>query len=348
MRRRLGSTVTLLALIVAAAAAELAVRLLDPQAVLLVDRGLYAPDPPRRYRLAPGFRGRITNRVEFDTLVTINRAGTRGPEMSASATGGLLGLGDSFAFGVGVEDDEAWPLVLARSQAVEGANAGTPGFGVPDAVDWFEAHGAPLAPSLAVLGVFTGNDLQDATPGVPRVAVRDGALVVAGERPGLGHWLYRRSHLFLLAKQAALWERLRGGESWARAELRREMALFEDPHAFAEGAAATAAAFQRFAHLARMHGVRPVVALFPTLPQVDQALWTTTASALGLDPARLDRDAPNRRLADLARGQGLEVVDITPRLRAAVAAGEMVYFPIDRHLTPRGHAVAAAEIARAL
>jgi hypothetical protein len=53
--------------------AELAVRLVRPQPVLLVTRGLYAPDPPRRYRLQPGFRGTVTNRVEYRTPVTVNR-----------------------------------------------------------------------------------------------------------------------------------------------------------------------------------------------------------------------------------------------------------------------------------
>jgi len=61
--------------------AELAVRLVRPQAVMTVSRGLYQPDPPRRYRIAPGFRGSISNQVEFDTEVSINSLGLRGQEV---------------------------------------------------------------------------------------------------------------------------------------------------------------------------------------------------------------------------------------------------------------------------
>ena len=63
---------------------------------------------------------------------------------------------------------------------------GNGGFGVlPEA--WLERWGPPLQPDLAVLAVFVGNDLQDAAPGVPKVEVEDGALVLAGEgRPSLG------------------------------------------------------------------------------------------------------------------------------------------------------------------
>ena len=37
-------------------AGELAVRLARPQEAMTVERGLYEPDPPRRYRLHPGYR----------------------------------------------------------------------------------------------------------------------------------------------------------------------------------------------------------------------------------------------------------------------------------------------------
>src|SRR3954463_3184179 len=67
--------------------AEVAVRLVRPQAVMVVSPGLYEPGPPRRYRLHPGFRGAVTNRVEFDDSVAINSLGLRGPEIGPKAPG---------------------------------------------------------------------------------------------------------------------------------------------------------------------------------------------------------------------------------------------------------------------
>src|SRR6185436_4496340 len=123
--------------------AELAVRLVRPQAVMTVSRGLYQPDPPRRYLIAPGFRGRITNQAEFDTEVETNREGLRGPEVGPKPAGGLriLAIGDSFTFGVGARQEETWPARLERRMRnVQVLNAGAPGFGVPDEVAWFETY----------------------------------------------------------------------------------------------------------------------------------------------------------------------------------------------------------------
>src|SRR5690348_15508791 len=109
--RKLAARLVLLAVSVGLSLliAELAVRLVRPQAVMLVSQGLYIPDdPPGRYRLQPGFRGTVTNRVEFDTEVSINQAGMRGPEVGPRPPGGvrILALGDSFVFGVGAEQGE--------------------------------------------------------------------------------------------------------------------------------------------------------------------------------------------------------------------------------------------------
>ena len=54
--------------------AEVVIRLISPQPLLVIDPGLYAPDPPGRYRLVPGYTGQATNRVELqpgDQLVSV-------------------------------------------------------------------------------------------------------------------------------------------------------------------------------------------------------------------------------------------------------------------------------------
>src|SRR6185436_19226191 len=127
--------------VLALVVAEVALRLVRPQLVLVVDPGLYAGAPePLRYRLQPGFRGRITNRREFDHAVSIDALGLRGAEVGAKDPSRLrlLALGDSFTFGVDVEDDQPWVVRLAsrltaKGIPAEGLNAGAPGYGVPDA-----------------------------------------------------------------------------------------------------------------------------------------------------------------------------------------------------------------------
>jgi hypothetical protein len=98
--------------------AELAVRLVRPQPRLVIaPGGFYIPDPPGRYRLNPGYRGRIYNRAEYDNEIRINAAGLRGAELGPKTPGKerILVLGDSFVFGVGVEDTETFTAGLDAS-----------------------------------------------------------------------------------------------------------------------------------------------------------------------------------------------------------------------------------------
>jgi lysophospholipase L1-like esterase len=347
----LGVSLTLSLLI-----AELAVRLVRPQAVMTVSRGLYEPDPPRRYRLAPGFRGRITNQVEFDTEVATNRLGLRGPEVGPKPPGSLriLALGDSFAFGVGADQDETFPARLAEVLKAQVLNAGAPGFGVPDAVAWYERYGVELDPDVVVLAVFLANDLQDASPDQPKVAVVDGELVVPGETGGLRRWLYYHSHLFRLLKSSVLEGRVRSilglREPWTTRELRSELSLYSPslPEELKRGAEATERAVAELARVARFRSTRVVAVLIPSLPQVDPAKWQAVLTQLGLDPARHDPLRPNRLFREIFELHGIPVLDLTGTFRKAVGEGRRIYYPIDQHLSPEGYELMARTVALGL
>jgi lysophospholipase L1-like esterase len=341
--------------------AELAVRLARPQAAFIVSPGLYENDPPRGYRLTPGFRGRMTNRVEYDTEVAINRMGLRGPDVEPLIPGGarILVLGDSFAFGVGAEQEESYPARLEeilrnRGARVQVLNAGTPGYSVPDAVTWFLAHGKALDPDVVLLTVFTGNDLQDAAPGGPRIVVKDGHLVPAGKkRRPIALWFNQRSHLFSLLKSSALARPVRrllgrpeAFEEWV---IRTEMDLYtmDSPSGLAvQGAAVTKRAV---AGLVRSAGrTRVVAVIVPSLLQVDPALWKATLGRLDLDPSKHDQDRTTRIFREMFERQGIPALDLSGPFREAIASGERIYLPIDRHLTPQGYRRMAREVAEFL
>lgn len=327
--------------------AELAIRLVRPQAVMTVTPGLYQPDDPRRYRIAPGFRGRITNQAEFDTEVVTNREGLRGPEVGPKPGLRILAIGDSFTFGVGARQDETWPARLEkRMPNVQVLNAGAPGFGVPDEVAWFEAYGVELQPDAVVVAVFLANDLQDASPDQPKVAVVDGSLVVPGETGGLRRWLYYHSHLFRLLKSSVLEGRLRSllglKEPWAKRELRAELSLYTPnlPEEMRKGAEATEAAIARLA----ARGVPAVAVLIPSLPQVDPRRWAALLGQFGLDPDGYDSRRPNRLFREIFERHGIPVLDLTDTFEAAIRQGQRIYYPIDQHLTPEGYDLMARTI----
>ena len=351
-------------LLLGLAIGEVAVRALKPQAVLVITPGLYQADPPRRYRLAPGHRGTITNRVEFSTAVRVNRAGLRGPEVGPKREGVLriLAAGDSFTFASTVEEAEAWIALLGEQLGghgipAEGLNGGVNGYGVPDATAWVAAHGVPLEPDLVVLGVFVGNDLQDANPGLAQAEVVDGLLEAPTSRGGWKRWLYYHSHLFVLAKRGLpypIQSRLRGllglAEPWDLTVRRQEAAVYRraDSEAVRLGAEATDRALEQLQQLAEQRGIRLAALLIPAPAQVDPAAWQSLFAELGLDPSGHDPDRPTAIFRDLLARRGIPALDLTGALREEREQRAFLYYPIDQHLTPEGNRVAARELARFL
>src|SRR3954447_14578051 len=138
----------LLAALAVVALAEVAVRIFWPQPAFYASPGLFVDDPKVGHRMRPGLRGEVGNWAEFTTQVRINRLGIRGPEIGPRRPGvrRVLVLGDSFTFGTGVEEEEAFPARLAAELTragipAEGINAGMGAYGVPDEVAWFENYG---------------------------------------------------------------------------------------------------------------------------------------------------------------------------------------------------------------
>lgn len=83
-------------------------------------------DPELFYTLRPG-GCRFVNR-EYDTTLQVNSAGLRDSEAALQAPEVIV-LGDSFAMGWGVEQEEAFPRQLARQSGRSVLNAGIPSYG---------------------------------------------------------------------------------------------------------------------------------------------------------------------------------------------------------------------------
>src|SRR6185436_8711819 len=91
------------------------------------------------------------------------------------------GLGDSFAFGFGVREDDTYLARMERALAdrhVEVINAGLAGMGPDNEARLLAADGPGLRPDLVLVAFFVGNDLIDALTGIARTVLRDGAPAV--------------------------------------------------------------------------------------------------------------------------------------------------------------------------
>jgi lysophospholipase L1-like esterase len=78
-------------------------------------------------------------------------------------TADIITLGDSVTFGQGVEDEQAWPAILARSFPRSPViNLGLIGAGPQQYLRVYETFGVKLHPKVVLVGFFTGNDFWDA------------------------------------------------------------------------------------------------------------------------------------------------------------------------------------------
>jgi hypothetical protein len=127
----------------------------------------YRPDGALGFTLRPGVRVRHVDR-DFAVTVSVNALGGRGPERSPAkpaGTGRILLLGDSFAFGWGVEQDDSFGAVLERRLAervgpVEVVSAAVPGYSTDQHYIFLRARGLALRPDL-VLVATSENDLTE-------------------------------------------------------------------------------------------------------------------------------------------------------------------------------------------
>jgi lysophospholipase L1-like esterase len=340
-------------------AGELATRGLSPQSVLTIPSDLYVLESSDSYGLRPGFQGIVTNRTEFSHRVSINSVGLRGPELDwTDRARRILALGDSFAFGLGVEAEETFVHQLAERLRAGGIratalNAGVPGYGIPDSVARFSRLGAQLKPDLVILAVYVGNDLQEAAE--PEAAIRGGLIRRGNQARSMGwmDWLYYRSHLYVLLKSAlsvGVYEELRAGLGLSKSRraqrLLREVEIYRTPTgALVErGLAASGRALTRLVELAEERQARLVAVLVPAIVQVDPELWRRSLGMLQLDPESYDVEAPNRLLEELFSAHGVPALDLTQRMRAEQGQNASLYFPADRHWTSAGHRLAAAQL----
>ncbi len=160
--------IIIISLLIAFGVAEMAVRLLAPQ---MVGEVVWAYHPELGTIPVPNQQGRKVHPAGPSYTFSHNSRGFRGtteygPKGEAPR---VLLLGDSFTYGVGVNDDQTFPYYLqedltARKYDVEIINSGNPGKGTDYELKLLQTWGAELKPDLVVLGFFM-NDYFDNAEG---------------------------------------------------------------------------------------------------------------------------------------------------------------------------------------
>jgi lysophospholipase L1-like esterase len=203
------AVVVLLSLIAALGLAEWAVRTFSPQ---ITGEVVFAYHPDLGAIPVPYQRGRKTSPHGVGYDFSHNSQGFRGNREYGPDKGQairILFVGDSFTYGVGVDDAQAIPrqveeILRARNYTVEIINAGNPGKGKDYALRLLQVMGPQLKPDLVALCFFWNDYLDNADgeyfrlgeneeliPEKPRSLTAKKARIE--NLPGI-NWLLSRSH----------------------------------------------------------------------------------------------------------------------------------------------------------
>jgi lysophospholipase L1-like esterase len=136
----------------------------------------------------PGQEG-IFETPQFRTAVRINENGLRDRQHSYERQNDIeriLVLGDSFAWGYGVEESERFSQLLEKSLHVEVINAGVSGYSTDQELLWYRSEGIKYQTDLVIL-VLAGNDVGDNDRQLvstiyykPKFVIEEGQLVPIG------------------------------------------------------------------------------------------------------------------------------------------------------------------------
>lgn len=274
----------------------------------------------------PGTMARqVKNTGDYDVAVRINRHGLRdGKDIATARSEDLVVVGDSFAWGWGVEENERFSNLVEAMTGRRVFNISTPTD--LDGYDALLAYGEALGARLGriVVTVCMENDLRLYGPSTAMETTAPPARL-ADWKP----WLESRSAAYLLATAAVHqtpWLRDAAVRAGLIVPNLAGIALNDDLPGIVDSSA------DRLQSIASRHPT--LVVLIPS-----RALW------IGANRAVEDRI--HRTFTAALAERGVETLDLRPAFEAG-GAPLSFHFANDGHWNPRGHRLAAEAITRRL
>ncbi len=356
LKARLGTAlVVLVSLVAGLVAAEFLLRAFYPQRLYF---NISQWDPCTGFGLIPGVEG-VGIHQDYTMHTRINSRGMRDREFPVAKPAETLRVGvfgDSFTFGEGVQQDEAFPKVLERllgglpevrqsGRTVEVLNFGVGKTATSHQLAWYRKEGYRYDLDLVVLAFLAANDFGGNSEGVYKLV--DGAIIhnpaayssirriqAIVNRIPLYPWLAGHSHLVNLVRVIATTADDRARIDRAVGEQGGGVRGSEERKAYAYDI--TLKLVEEFARDAHADGARFMMV---NVPSKDHRPERTDAGA----PLPEWIVADERLLADLGE-RGIRTVDLAPVFASLPVEG--YFFEHDGHMTAQGNARIAGEITR--
>lgn len=290
------------------------------------------PHPTLPFTMLPNYSGKTI----LGHAININGQGFRDTEHSLVKEPGvvrIISLGDSIAFGYGVEGRDSYPEVIERllnarfpQRRHEVFNYGISGFNLADYYNLFEETGLQYQPDLIVVGLSS----SDYTHVQYREVIRDGV----GMRPG-SFWTTYNVPAFVLRllRHSALY--LTVGNALKRLSAARNAPAVArvDPQEVIKTKALVSEYLSKFNALARRRNIPIVYAFFPKQTEV-------------LDGAAEYPEFISLIASTASKSGSVRFANLMDDLKAFKETPQEVFIKQDWvHPTPRGHALYAERIA---
>ncbi len=324
-------------------------------------------------RLCPGFEGDFP-KSEISGHIKINTKGLRDDERPYEKKGTirLLGLGDSFVFGHGVEFKETFLAILEEklnkvfTDSIEIIKAGVPGTGPQDYLNILEKEGLKYEPELVLVHIFVGNDINDIrlAAAVPQ-SDTDSANADTANKPNVQTPVaatkknknitstkdYLRRHLHLYSFVV---DRLKSIPAIRHFLQKNNIAsgiigayvidILKKDYSD-EYKAKWEEAFNTLEKMKHLNE-NMVVCIIPSREQLYTQRLSKALELLGYRHEEIDIEHPNRLIKEFCKQKELLCIDLLPSFRES--GNQSLYFDIDPHFNKEGHKLASEIIYKEL
>ncbi len=368
------------AVIVAVALAEAALHLL-PSHRRISHRNFYEKDPLLGWKMKAGAQ-RLIKTPEFTANEIVNSRGMRGEEYPYVKSQGvfrILVLGDSFAEGYTVNDEDLFSQILQnklnnlhnglRYQVI---NAGTVGYSTDQELLFFETEGRKYLPDLVLLLFYENDVLENISVTEmyskykPLFRIVDDRLVLekapaegSAEAPRTDDQTKNRPFfqsqvqrllLFRLIKEQLIRLGVLSAQNHIQESDTRYFQILarQDSPEVEYAWTLTTRLLQRLRDSVSAAGARLLVFYIPSVYALDDQVWSVTSKRYGLEQGQWDVRKPEIRLGNVCRTLGVPFWSLGDAFRSR--AQEMrvrpsfFYHIEDGHWNRNGHAQAAQAI----
>jgi hypothetical protein len=271
----------------------------------------------------------------------------------------VVSIGDSFSYGVVPHAFHFSTIAEREGSGFEIYNMGYPGIGPIDYVHLLKNDALPLQPDLLLIQIFVGNDIGDSPSlaGPARWHDADSYLTAV---------VWYRLQMLRRAKKIDLTQSVTGAVDtsaladsypWLTDPSREPASIGKDVYLQLELQNARSVSttvegvyesfFEVITVIKYLAGDIPVgFVLIPDEFQVEDDLWN---ELVAMSDVPLDRDRPQKIVADWMRRVELPVLDLLPVIRAVEPMPDgrrHVYHLQDTHFNVRGNAAAGRALAR--